>query len=69
VTEVDEEKRKVAVANIEKAKDERITEIADEFKSRHDALKIEEQEAKAKVANKIKIKNKLLLQSLRLNLI
>jgi DNA-directed RNA polymerase subunit beta' len=70
VTEVDEEKRKVAVANIEKAKDERITEIADEFKSRHDALKIEEQEAKAKVANKIKDKEQasLAISEIELNL-
>ena len=70
VTEVDEEKRKDAVANIEKAKNERITEIADEFKSRRDALKMEEKEAKEKVANKIKDKEQasLAISEIELNL-
>ena len=32
-------RRKDAIKNIEKAKDERFTEIAEEFKARQDALK------------------------------
>jgi DNA-directed RNA polymerase subunit beta' len=70
VTDVDEEKRKDAVGNIEKAKDVRITEIAEEFKSRRDALKIEEKEAKEKVANKIKDKEQasLAIAEIELNL-
>jgi DNA-directed RNA polymerase subunit beta' len=70
VTEVDEEKRKDAVANIEKAKDGRISEIAEEFKSRRDALKIEEKEAKEKISNKIKDKEQasLAVSEIELNL-
>ena len=56
VTEVDEDKKKDALKNIQKAKDENLTEIAESFKSRHDALKIEEKEAKEKVTTKIKDK-------------
>ena len=41
VTEVDEAKRKDAIANIEKAKNARLGEIVEDFKSRHDALKVE----------------------------
>jgi DNA-directed RNA polymerase subunit beta' len=54
VTEVDEEKKKDALKNILKAKDERLNGVAENFKSRHDALKIEEKEAKEKIAAKIK---------------
>src|SRR5258706_4304838 len=68
VTEVDEDKRKEAIANIEKAKTERIAEIAEEFKSRRDALKIEEKEAKEKVANKIKDKEQASLATAEIEL-
>jgi DNA-directed RNA polymerase subunit beta' len=68
VTEVDEEKRKDAIANIGKAKDARIAEIAEEFKSRKDALKIEEKEAKEKVANKIKNKEQASLATAEIEL-
>ncbi len=70
VTEVDEAKRKDAIANIEKAKDARLSEIVEDFKSRHDALKIEEKEAKEKIANKIKDKEQasLAISEVELNL-
>ena len=56
VTEVDEAKRKEALGNIEKAKEERLKEIIESFKSRRDALALEAKEAREKVANKIKDK-------------
>lgn len=56
VTEIDENKRKDAISNIEKAKEQRIVEISEDFKVRKDALKAEEKEAKEKIANKIKDK-------------
>ena len=70
VTEVDEAKRKDAIANIEKAKNARLGEIVEDFKSRHDALKVEEKEAKEKIANKIKDKEQasLAVSEIELNL-
>ena len=70
VTAVDDVKKKDALINIEKAKEERFAEITESFKSRHDALKIEETEAKAKVANKIKDKEQasLAISEIELNL-
>src|SRR5690242_16743198 len=70
VTDVDEEKRKDAIANIKKAKDDRLAENAENFKARRDALKIEEKEAKEKVANKIKDKEQasLAVSEIELNL-
>jgi DNA-directed RNA polymerase subunit beta' len=56
VTEVDEDKRKEAVKNIQKAKDESLTEIAENFKAKRDSLKIEENEAREKISSKIKDK-------------
>ncbi|HJY98535.1 MAG TPA: DNA-directed RNA polymerase subunit beta' [Patescibacteria group bacterium] len=56
VIDVDEAKRKDAIANITKAKEERLSEVTESFKSRHDALKAEEKEAKEKIGNKIKDK-------------
>ena len=56
VIDVDEEKKKDALKNILKAKDERLDEIAENFKARRDALKIEEKEAKEKITTKIKNK-------------
>lgn len=54
VIEVDDDKKKEALKNIIKDKDERLTEIAENFKSRRDVLKVEEKEAKEKIATKIK---------------
>jgi len=70
VTEVDEDKKKDALANIQKAKDEGLTEIAEGFKSRHDALKVEEKEAKEKITTKIKDKEQasLAMAEIELNL-
>jgi DNA-directed RNA polymerase subunit beta' len=70
VTDVDENKRKDSVVNIEKAKNTRIAEITEDFKSRRDALKIEEKEAKGKIANKIKDKEQasLAISEIELNL-
>jgi len=70
VTEVDEAKRKEAMGAIGKAKDERLGEIVDSFKSRHDALKVEEKDAKEKIANKIKNKEQasLAVSEIELNL-
>lgn len=61
VTAVDEDKRKDAIAAITKAKDERLLEIADGFKGRRDALKVEEKEAKEKATGKIKDKEQAAL--------
>jgi DNA-directed RNA polymerase subunit beta' len=68
VTEVDDDKKKDAIANIQKAKDENLTEIAENFKSRMDALKIEEKEAKEKVAAKIKDKEQASLATAEIEL-
>ena len=68
VTNVDEDKRKDAIANINKARDARIAEISEEFKSRRDALKIEEKEAKEKIANKIKDKEQASLATAEIEL-
>ncbi len=70
VTEVDEEGRKVAVKNIQEAKEESLGEIADNFKSRRDSLKAEENEAKGKIATKIKDKEQasLAMAEIELNL-
>lgn len=56
VTEVDEAKRKEALANILKAKEERLGETIDGFKSRKDALAQEGKAAKEKIQDKIKNK-------------
>ena len=56
VTEVDDVKKKDALKNIQKAKDDNLAEVADSFKSRRDALRVEEKEAKEKVTAKIKNK-------------
>ncbi len=70
VTEVDEEGRKVAIKNIQEAKDSSLVEIAENFKSKRDALKIEENEAKEKIATKIKDKEQasLAVGEIELNL-
>ncbi|MCX6703945.1 MAG: DNA-directed RNA polymerase subunit beta' [Candidatus Woesebacteria bacterium] len=68
VTEVDEEKKKDALKNILKAKDERLNGVAENFKSRHDALKIEEKEAKEKIAAKIKNKEQASLATAEIEL-
>jgi len=68
VTEVDEEKKKDALKNILKAKDERLNEVAENFKSRKDALKIEEKEAKEKIATKIKNKEQASLATAEIEL-
>jgi DNA-directed RNA polymerase subunit beta' len=70
VTDVNEEKRKDAINNIKNAKDQRLSEIAEDFKARRDALKQEEKEAKEKVANKIRDKEQaaLAISEIELNL-
>ncbi|HTK03568.1 MAG TPA: DNA-directed RNA polymerase subunit beta' [Alphaproteobacteria bacterium] len=70
VTDVDDVKKKDALINIEKAKEARFAEIVETFKSRHDALKIEEKEAKEKIENKIKDKEQasLAISEIELNL-
>jgi DNA-directed RNA polymerase subunit beta' len=70
VIDVDEAKRKDALANITKAKEGRISEIVENFKSRRDALKEEEKEAKEKIGNKIKDKEQasLAVSEIELNL-
>ncbi len=68
VTEVDEEKKKDAIKNILKAKDGRLNEVAENYKSRRDALKIEEKEAKEKIANKIKNKEQASLATAEIEL-
>ncbi len=68
VIEVDEEKKKDALKNILKAKDERLNEVVESFKSRKDALKIEEKEAKEKIANKIKNKEQASLATAEIEL-
>lgn len=61
VTEVDEEKKKEAIKNVGIAKDKKLTEIAEEFKSKRDALKLEEKSAQEKIENKIKDKEQAAL--------
>lgn len=70
VTEVDEEKKKVAMKNIQKAKDDNLNEVADSFKARRDALRVEEKDAKDKVTAKIKNKEQasLAMAEIELNL-
>ncbi len=70
VTEVDEEGRKASIKNILEAKEESLNEIAESFKSKRDALKVEENEAKGKVETKIKDKEQasLALAEIELNL-
>lgn len=70
VTEVDEEGRKSAIKNIQEAREESLSEIAENFKSRRDALKIEEKEAKEKISTKIKDKEQasLAMAEIELNL-
>lgn len=70
VIEADEAKRKNALANIQKAKDDRMNQIAEDFKTRKDALAVEGKEAKEKVATKIKDKEQasLAISEIELNL-
>jgi len=68
VTDVDEDKRKDAILNINKAKDERLMEISEDFKSRRDALKEEENIAKEKISNKIKDKEQASLATAEIEL-
>jgi len=70
VTEVDEEGRKLALKNIQEAKEGGLGDIAENFKTRRDALKVEENEAKEKIATKIKDKEQasLAMAEIELNL-
>jgi len=68
VISVDDDKKKEALKNINDAKDGRLTEIAEGFKSRRDALKQEENEAKEKVATKIKNKEQASLATAEIEL-
>jgi DNA-directed RNA polymerase subunit beta' len=70
VIEVDEEKKKGAIKNVEKAKEENLAKVEETYKARRDALKIEEKEAKEKVATKIKNKEQasLAIAEIELNL-
>jgi DNA-directed RNA polymerase subunit beta' len=68
VIEVDEEKKKEALKNILKDKDQRLTEVAENFKSRRDVLAIEEKEAKEKIATKIKNKEQASLATAEIEL-
>src|SRR5687768_14880096 len=68
ITDVNDEKKKEALKNIEVAKDEKLTEIAGEFKGKRDALKVEEKEATAKIANKIKDKEQAALATSEIEL-
>ncbi|HET7099251.1 MAG TPA: DNA-directed RNA polymerase subunit beta' [Patescibacteria group bacterium] len=61
VTEIDDVKKKEALMNVQTAKEERLQEIVDGFKGSRDALKIEEKEAKEKIALKIKDKEQAAL--------
>jgi DNA-directed RNA polymerase subunit beta' len=56
VTEIDDAKRKDSLKNIETAKNERLDEVTQSFKDRRDVLKVEEKEARGKIAGKIKDK-------------
>lgn len=68
VIDVDENKKKEALKNIQKAKDERLVEVAENFKARRDALKVEEKEAKEKIATKIKNKEQASLATAEIEL-
>jgi DNA-directed RNA polymerase subunit beta' len=68
VTEVDEAKKKDALKNVLKAKDERLNEVVESFKSRKDALKVEEKDAKEKIATKIKNKEQASLATAEIEL-
>ena len=68
VTDVDEEGRKVALKNILEAKEVSLDEIAENFKSKRDALKVEEKEAKGKVTAKIKDKEQATLATAEIEL-
>ena len=68
VTEIDEAKRKDALKNIETAKNERLDEIVRSFKDRKNALKVEEKEAKEKIADKIKDKEQASLATSEIEL-
>lgn len=70
VTEVDEEGRKAALKNIQEAREENLAGIAENYKSRRDALKIEEKEAKEKISTKVKDKEQasLAMAEIELNL-
>ncbi len=70
VTDVDEEGRKLALKNIQEAKEENLNEIAESFKGKRDTLKVEENEAKEKIKNKIKDKEQasLAMAEVELNL-
>lgn len=68
VIDVNEDKRKDALTNITKAKEENLKEIADDFKSRRDALKVEEKDAKAKINEKIKDKEQASLATSEIEL-
>ncbi len=68
VTEVDDAKKKDAIKLVQKAQDERVSEVTQEFKSRHDALRVEEKEAKEKIANKIKDKEQASLATAEIEL-
>ncbi len=70
VIDVDEEKKKNALKNIQKSKEERLNEVIESFKSSRDNLKTEEKEAKEKIASKIKNKEQasLAIDEIELNL-
>ncbi|KKU09737.1 MAG: DNA-directed RNA polymerase subunit beta', partial [Candidatus Woesebacteria bacterium GW2011_GWB1_45_5] len=68
VIEVDDVKKKDALKNIEKARNERLDEVVQSFKSRKDALKAEEKEAKDKIQNKIKDKEQASLATAEIEL-
>lgn len=70
VIDVDEAKRKDAILSIAKSREERVSEITETFKGRHDALKVEEKEAKEKIAAKIHDKEQasLAVSEIELNL-
>lgn len=61
VLEVDSEKRRDALKNIEKAKEARIKEVKETFDGRYDALKKKAQEDKDKVKERIKNQEQLAL--------
>lgn len=69
IIDVDEKERVKAVKNLEKAKQERITEISNAFKERRSALEKEASEAKEKTKAKIKDKEQasLALSEIELN--
>src|SRR3972149_4958434 len=56
VIDVNEDLRADAIKNIGKARDVRLSDVLESFKTRRDNLKTEEKEAKEKIASKIKNK-------------